>query len=70
MAKTKTKKNYEFTTGDGKFNFRVLKPNGDKGYSISGFYPIVCQTETGVRKLTRKETIDWCIKTAREAGKL
>lgn len=67
---TKKVKPYEFTTGDGKFNFRVIKPNGVKGYSISGFYPIISQTETGLRKLSRKETIEWCIKTAKDAGRM
>ena len=66
----KEQKNYEFTTADGKFNFRVIKPNGVKGYSISGFYPVISQTETGLRKLSRKEVIAWCLKVAHEDGRL
>lgn len=68
--KEKEIKNYEFTTADGNFHFRVIKPNGVKGYSISGPYPIIHQTETGLRRLTKKEAIAWCIKIANEAGRL
>ena len=70
MAKAKTKKNYEFTTADGMFNFRVIKPNGIKGYSISGPYPVVKMVDGIVRKLSRKEVIDWCLKEAHESGRL
>ena len=70
MAKAKEKKNYEFKTADGRFNFKVLKTADGKPYSIGGFYPIVCQTATGVRKLSKKEAIAWCIKQANEDGKL
>ena len=70
MAKTKEKKNYEFTTGDGKFTFKVLEPIGASSYSISGFYHVIMQTESGVRKLSRKETINCCIQTAIEQGRM
>ena len=55
---------------DGNFHFRVIKPDGIKGYSISGPYPIVCQTASGMRRLTKKETLEWCIRTAKDAGRL
>ena len=68
MAKQKTKKNYEFKTGDGKFNFKVLKSVDGKAYSIGGFYPITMQTENGLTTLTRKQTEKWCVERAIENG--
>jgi len=70
MAKEKEKKNYEFTTADGKFNFKVLNPKGVAAYSIGGPYPIYTHTADGTKKLTRKQAIEWCIKVATEAGRL
>lgn len=70
MAKEKEIKNYEFTVVDGNFRFKVLKPKGTGAYSICGVYPVVHQMENGIRRLTRKETIAWCIKVANEAGRL
>lgn len=68
MAKSKTKKNYVFKTGDGKFRFVVEKQGDGKGCDINGAYPFICQTESGVKKLTRKETENWCLKVAIEMG--
>lgn len=68
MAKTKTKKNYEFKTGDGKYRFRVVKSGDGKGCDIKGAYPVICQTETGVKKLTRRETEKWCLEIAISMG--
>ena len=67
---TKKVKPYTFEVVDGNFHFRVLKPNGVRGYSISGPYPVIHQTEAGLRRLTKKETVDWCLKTAKDAGRL
>ena len=68
MAKTKEKKNYELKTGDGKYTFRVLKSADGIAHSISGAYPIVCQTEKGVQRLTRKQTEKFCLEIAIERG--
>ena len=68
MAKSKTKKNYEFTTGDGKYEFKVLKSSDGKGHSIGGFYPVVMQTENGVQRLTRKQTEKMCLEIAIDSG--
>lgn len=65
-----TKNNYEFTTRDGKFTFKVLKPKGIQSYSITGSYPMIAQTENGLHKYTRKETIKWCVATALSRGRL
>ena len=68
MAKEKTKKNYEFKTADGRFNFKVLKSADGMAHSIGGFYPVVRQTENGIQKLTRKQTEKWCVEQAIENG--
>lgn len=59
-----TKKNYQFKTGDGKYEFKVLKSADGKGHSIGGFYPVVMQTEKGVQRLTRKQTEKMCLEIA------
>lgn len=68
MAKTKEKKNYELKVADGKYTFTILKTVDGKGRSIVGTYPIVCQTEKGVQRLTRKQTEKWCLEIAIENG--
>lgn len=65
-----TKNNYEFTTRDGRFTFKVLKPRGIQSYTISGTYPMIIQTENGLHKNTRKETIKWCVSVALSRGRL
>lgn len=62
--KAKEKKNYKFTTADGRFNFKVLKTADGKAHAVAGAYPIVCQTEKGVCRLTKKQAEKWCLDIA------
>lgn len=68
MAKAKEKKNYVFTTADGRFNFKVLKTADGKGHSMGGVYPVIMQTEKGIQKLTRKQTEKMCVEYAATNG--
>lgn len=64
MTKTKEKKVYEFTTGDGKYTFKMLNKVDGKACSISGAYPVYNQ----LGKLTRKQTEKMCVELAIENG--
>lgn len=66
--KEKTIKNYTFETRDGMYHFKVLKTADGIGHSMSGIYPIIWQTEEGMKKLTRKQTENYCVATAVENG--
>lgn len=68
MAKEKTKKNYTLTVVDGKYTFKVIKTADGKAHSMVGQYPVVMQTEEGIKRLTRKQLEKFCVEYAKENG--
>lgn len=64
----KTEKNYTFEVRDGLFHFAVRITADGKPHSITGAYPMICQTEQGRKQLTKRETEKWCSAYAMEQG--
>lgn len=66
----KTKKDYTIKVADGRFTLSLNNVSADgRKHSVSVPYPFVSMGADGkMKKMTRKQTENWCLEVLREQG--